>query len=426
MDMMSDHSGGAALQFNAKPVAGAARRDNRTVDPIRTLPALLVTAGALAALSACGEEPPVRAGGGSEETAAAPGAGAEDLGGLQIAHPAHPAHPGFVDLGPIPLGETREQVVELVNAEGRDLVVQNVQAGCACTVPTLSYVGPDGERVQGNMHGGGEVITLPPGTTAELLLRVDSRKSPVRNKPKLVTVRIVSDSDRSPFTTLEVRVLVECDFRAAPEAVEVGRVAANGGGAGAARIFSVGDKARELVDVLEVPDGLIATLAPSQYLGDPAWDLEVRVLPPVPLGYDTRTITLSTTGPEGEGEGEPYEIEVRFTGVPDVEVRPTRLLLRPQAPGEPARAEALLFAHLPGQLLRLESAELAGDATDLLSVELVPERPDETGASSRWTIRLEAREELGPEAVHGTVTLRVDDSQIGAIEIPYLTLARQP
>ena len=379
----------------------------------------------LLSLPGCGEGEGAAAARSPDRAGAAP-SGAKTDTGLQPVNPAHPAHPGFVDMGPIPLGEVREHALELANREGRPLTVRSIQTGCACTIPSLTYTGPDGQLVRGNMRGPGDVLTLPAGVTAELLLRVDSRVAPVRNKPKLVTVRIVTDSERNPFTTLEVRVFVDSPFRTAPDAVDIGRVATHGGGSGATRIFQAGDARRSLVDVLEVPEGLSATLSPSDYLGEPAWALEVRALPPVRLGYATHVVQLATTGPGGEGEGEPFAVEVRVTGVPDVEVRPTRFLLRPLAAGQLPLAEVVLLAHMPGQRLLVQGAEISGTEAEKLRVELIPSRPDEAGASAQWLLRLEALEELGPEGVHGTVTLALDDEQIGALEVPYLSLPQRP
>jgi hypothetical protein len=384
---------------------------HRPIGLIRPRPALL-----LVLLAACG------AGSSSDEAPTAPASGPSDAAGLALIEPDHPAHPGWVDLGNIPLGEIREQSIPLRNLENRPVTIRSIRAGCSCTIPSIRYEDAEGALVTGDPSGPGDVITLPALTEAELVLRVDSRRAPVRNKPKLITIRIVTDSEVEPYLTVEARLFVEAAFRTAPDAIDLGRVPINGGGDGATRVFTADASGRQVAGVASVPDGLEAVVTESYQLGVTAWNLEVRAVPPVKAGYAVHQVLLATTGPEGEGEGEPFAVEVRVNGVPDLEVRPTRLLLRPPGAGELARAEVQLFSHLPGQRMRVLDAELEGPFADELLIELRADHPDDDGRSSTWTVVLSAPRDLGPDPIAGTLTLTLDDPQHPELVVPYLTL----
>jgi hypothetical protein len=67
------------------------------------------------------------------------------------------------------------------------------------------------------------VITLPPGSTAELAVRVDTEHVQALNVDKLASVRIRSDSAATPFLTLEVHLVVDRVMRAVPSGIELGQ-----------------------------------------------------------------------------------------------------------------------------------------------------------------------------------------------------------
>jgi hypothetical protein len=378
----------------------------------------------LLAVSACDTSADPAAAPELADTAQPSGANVAPAGGLALIEPAHPAHPGWVDLGDLPLGVVHEHVIPLKNLEDRPLTVRSIRAGCSCTLPSISYVGDDGQRVVGDPTGPGDVITLPPLAEAELVLRVDTKRAPVQNKPKLIQVRIVTNSELEPYLTVDARLLVVAAFRCAPTAVDLGRVPLNGGGRGATRVFPGDDSGRQITGVASVPEGLEALVSESYQLGLTAWDLEVRVQPPITPGYRTHQVQLSTTGPDGEGEGEPYTVEVRLTGVADVEIRPTRLLLRPLTLGELPRGEVQLFSHLTGHRLLIEGATVEGPGAEKLLVELRPDLPDDDGRSATWTIVLQASKALGPDPMMGVLKLTLDDPQHPELTVPYVSLGQ--
>ena len=183
---------------------------------------------ALAACAPAGDAPP------PSDASAAP---MPELppGGLAIVDPQHPAHPTWVELGDIPLGEVVRYEVPLRNRERGPLVIQSIRSGCSCTIPSVYYEADDGHVLQGDLQSAGNVLTVPAGAVVKLQLEVDSKRSPTRNKPKLVVVRIVTDSPTAPFTSLDVRMRIDAPLLAEPAAIDLGRVAVHARAEGSTR-----------------------------------------------------------------------------------------------------------------------------------------------------------------------------------------------
>jgi len=356
----------------------------------------------------------------------APSSGAEPetpetLGGLAVVDPEDPEHPWSIELGTVPDGEVVERAVRLENrlratdGEPMPLTIRSILS--------ISYAAADGTRVQGDPRAANGVITLPPGALAELVLRVDTRSAPVKNRPKLIVIRIVTDSPSDPYLSLEVRVLVDAPFGAAPPLINLGPVGVNAGGAGAVDVYAVHpDQQREIVRVIEAPPN-VQTELERKPVGVGLWTLRARLLPPIPQGHQEYTIRLSTTGPDGIGEGRPFEVLLVAQGTPDVQILPERLLLAVPPGGGAERAEAEILSRIPGQRFAVVGARLEGGASERLRVELVPASPDQDGRSGRWLVRLVASEPLVEPAVAGKLVLRLDDSQFPELQAAYLKLA---
>lgn len=382
-----------------------------------SLHALLLCTSLVLPLAGCG--PAAEDSDSTGDTRVSALAGGE--GGLAIVDPQHPAHPNWVDLGAIPFGDTVRYEVPLANLEAGPQVIQSIQSGCSCTVPSIYYEAPDGTVVRGNLHDRGNVLTVPAGGVAKLLLEVDSTQSPTRNKPKLVVVRIVTDSPTVPFTSLDVRMRIDAPFVAVPAAVDLGRVAINGGGRGSTRILPEGEDQPRITGVLGASEGVIASVAEDIQVGRLGWRLDVELPAPLRPGYRELEVQLSTTV-AGE-EARPFVVPVRVNAVQDFEVRPSRLLLQPPSPGAADLAEVALVAYMPGLRFHVSEVSLHGERTDDLEITALADRPDITGRSQRWVLRLEAQGDLGPEACSGTVTVVTDSPEIGTLEVPYIRLA---
>ena len=341
-------------------------------------------------------------------------------GGLDFVDPQHPEHPDEVDFGELDVSESRSAFVHLKNVERVPITITNVQAGCSCTRPSLSYVGADGVRVEGDTRSTTRVLEIPPGVTAELELRVDGALSPVRNKDKLVVVNIVTDFDGDPYVTVAARMRINSPFQCIPAEIDIGRVGINIGGEHFTEIAGIGDSGARLVELVDVPADVRATLTLGEIVGKDVWRLSVRVEAPLKLGYQERTLKLTTTGPEAAGQGKPLYVKVRWTGADDFEVVPNRLMFLRGAQGEGERAEVELISHAAGQLFKVLRSELQGAEAAHFDTTIEAASPDALGRANRVRVTLRPKAELGQRAANGVLVLELDDPQFPRVEVPYL------
>jgi hypothetical protein len=337
---------------------------------------------------------------------------------FEFLDPQHSAHPNWVDMGDIPIGEIHEATVRMKNVEGRPIAIQGVQAGCSCTLPELVAVLPDGTRIAGDMRSRTTILTAPPDSVVELKLRVDSAQAPVKNKDKIVIVRMTTDSPTTPYLTIEARMRIHAPLQAIPPDIQLERVGEHAGGQGFTDITPMAPSGEAVVGVLEAPPGVIATIEPHEISGIALWRLHARLEAPIPLGYQERWITLRTTGPGGEGEGRPLKVKLRWTGAPDVEIAPARMLfLRAGESGE-LRASAELISHMPGHRVRVVSHSLEGVSEEQIRVSITPLGADEEGRAPRWQIALDPLGPL-PETLDGVLKLELDDPQYPRVEVAF-------
>ncbi len=340
-------------------------------------------------------------------------------GGFQILDPQHAAHPNWIDIGDLALGEVREAVLRMKNVEARTTRIEQVQAGCSCTAPKLTAVLPDGQRIAGDMSSNECVLSVPAGAIVEVLLRVDSAQAPVKNKDKIVLVRMTTDSERTPYLTLEARMKIHAPLQPIPPDVHLERIGINAGGEGYTDITPVLPSGEQVLGVLEAPDGVVTRIEPRELGGVTLWRLYARIEPPVAMGYHEKWLRVKTSGPGGVGEGRPLDVKLRWTGVSDVEVAPARMLfLRNGAAGQEL-ASAELITHMPGHRLKVLGHSLRGADESLLRVAIEPYAPDASGRATRWRIALEPSAPLSG-ALEGVLVLELDDPQWPRVEVPFV------
>ncbi len=337
---------------------------------------------------------------------------------FEFLEPQHSAHPNWVDMGNIPIGEIHEATVRMKNVEGRAITIQSVQAGCSCTLPELVAVLPGGQRIVGDMRSRTAILTAPPDSVVELKLRVDSAQAPVKNKDKIVIVRMTTDSPSTPYLTVEARMRIHAPLQAIPPDIHLERVGENAGGQGFTDITPMAPSGEEVVEVLEAPPGVVARIERHEISGIGLWRLHARLEPPTALGYQERWITLRTTGPGGEGEGRPLKVKVRWTGAPDVEIAPARMLFLRSGETGAMRASAELISHMPGHRVRVVSHSLEGASEEQLKVSITPLGADEEGRAPRWQIALDPRVPL-PDNFDGVLKLELDDPQYPRVEVAF-------
>jgi hypothetical protein len=346
----------------------------------------------------------------------------QDARGLVFVDPQDAEHPGTVQVGTIPYGEVRDASVKLKNVEARPITITRLTAGCSCTFTEIFYLDASGEKVVGRPRSTESVLTVPPGVTAEIVLHVDSKLAPLKNKDKNVVIQITTDSDLDPYLSIEARMRVEAMFQCAPPELGFGRVGVNSGGVGKVDIAAAPELRPRLVSVLAAPAGMEATLEPGPYQGIESWVVTARLEPPVELGYHEGVIRFATTGPNGEGEGHPFDVRVTWNGSPDVEVVPARLLVRPDPRTHVEGADVEVLSHMSGHYFRVVRHELEGASADDFDVTIAPVFPDEQGRTSRWKVALVPKKDLGARAIEGKLILELDDSQYPKFEIPIIRL----
>lgn len=392
---------------------------------VRTRSAWLAP-GALAAcglLGACDGSGSERAPEAARAPAAAPGpdsaAESGELGGLEIVDPRDPALPWDFDLGIVPYGETVECTVKLKNADGRPLAIQEVQTACSCTTARLSYVDAQGTRIEAEKLGR-PMLVLPPDLTAELVLVSDTRLVPVQNSAKRVRIVVITDSPTNPFLALEVHLIVELPFQALPGTLKLGDVAESEGARASAKIVSLGVDGRKLTGIERASPGVLATLTFDEGVVPEQWTLGVELAAPIERGPFERFVEVATSGPGGVGVGKPVRVPIVGVGVPDVELRPERLILVGLTVGTAGEVE--LFGHLSGQRLRVLSIRPDAQADGLILATAEPAAADDEGKSAHWRIRARLVAD-SPHELAGTLTIETDE--LGSLALPYAVAARR-
>lgn len=336
---------------------------------------------------------------------------------VSVLDPQYPEAPYEIDLERLPYGETARYTVHLRNDSGKPLVIRSVRPGCSCTTPVLSYVDPaTGEQVRASARGSGDVMTVPADTAFDMELAVDSTVAPAKNKHKLVLVRMTTDSEVEPYITFNLRVFVESHFLPAPARIDLGDVSRYGGAQGRLTLVADSLDGHAIREIESCPRDLQAWLTDDVRLGPRMWHLDVQLLPPIALGPQSWTITLGTTGPDGEGQGTPVEVEVRAVGTADVVLEPAIVLLDPTPVGEAANNRARVVTRLAGQRLRVREARVEGDLAAAFTAEALPKAGDDDGASAEWTVRLVALAVPAEGVVSGTLVVELDDVEPARLE----------
>jgi len=252
-----------------------------------------------------------------------------------------------------------------------------------------------------------------------------------KNMDKLFMVRIASDSVQRPFTTLECHLVVRERFQIAPEALNLGAIPVNAGKEGQVTILSLGPELYEVVGLGALPQGVSARLEKSG-IGGPdgkVWVLYAGVEAPLEKGRLAAVIPILTQAPDGS-PGANVEIKMAGTGVDDVTITPSRLILRPglnvAGPTSPAaksaQVEAQLVSHLSGHSFRVTGYTLTGDEAEHLRLIATAYMPAADGSSGQWTLTLETRDAPTTAQFTGSIQLELDDPQYPHIELPYVGL----
>lgn len=340
-------------------------------------------------------------------------------GGFEITNPTAP-RPYYHDFGSAPFGGRLKHTFLLKNVEGRALTIHDMLPSCGCTVPRVSYVTSDGERVSGVREKGRDLITIPAGAIAEVEISIDTTLVETPNIDKLSQVRLRCDSDANPYLTLELHLIVVLAFRAVPSKLDLGEVPQSVGKSARTDIsVCVRGNPSQIRAIASVEGTFTADLQESKIGGERVWILTATAPPGLALGPARGSVVLTTTGLDGTGDGAAFTVPILAQIVTDIVVHPGVLQFQNLDRARGGRAEAEVLALVPGARVRVLASHLEGEASDDLVLEVVPVDPGDDQRAKRHAIRLSSKPSLSAAAFHGTLVLELDDPATPRITIPY-------
>jgi hypothetical protein len=337
-----------------------------------------------------------------------------------------PDRQNFHDFGRVPDGSVVEHVFRLRNTAGVPAGILRVTPSCGCTVPSLSYERTDGTEVRATQVAApGEVmLSIPPDTDAELAMRIDTREITTKNTDKLLIVNVTTDAEKSLYLTFEAHINVEKPFAVVPDSINLRNVPVNGGGWDTVDIVKAGDFDHRVVGLREIPAGVSAELRHELKMEHDVWVLTAGFEPPLEEGRHEAALVLDTVDENGR-PGAPLEVKLIALAVPDLAADPERLVFRVDT--DPSSAAVVVRSLLPGQRLRVTSAELEpAEHGDWLSVSAQPEDTDARGKSASWTITLTWRDRQPPaeDRLRGAAMVTFDDPALAPLAVPYVIHVR--
>ncbi|MFN0006917.1 MAG: DUF1573 domain-containing protein [Planctomycetota bacterium] len=329
----------------------------------------------------------------------------------------------FFDFGRVEYGSKHEHVFLIRNDETSPVTVRDLIPSCGCATPRIRYLAANGEHVEGRSGKEVPVITLPPGATAELIVRVDTDHVREMNLDKLAMVRMRSDSASTPYLTFEMHLVVERLMRAVPGAIALGPTPQSAGASGRADVVNdVPGSSTRVKGIASIEGPFTATVDETEIAGVPVWIVVATAKPNLPIGPAHGKIMLSVTGEDGTGEGAPFSIPVSAQISPELVVRPPVLAFGTIAKGTAARVVAELVSLIPGERVLVTSHEIRTEppgAARWIASEATPVDPEDEGSATRWTIVLQSWPKLEEPLFSGTLVLRTDHPHVGEIRVPF-------
>lgn len=323
--------------------------------------------------------------------------------------------PNFHDFGAVPWGEVVEHTFELRNTDPVSVVLMRATPSCNCTIPRLVSVAPDGAETLADSSDPEGLLRIPPGGTLRVDLRVDTKAVLQPNRDKLVSVRLVTDSPSSAYITLEIHLVATRDLTVFPTVADLKNVATSVGGSVDVTISTAGEETLRPTEVLQSPAGFAVSMGPDPR-SDVHWIVTTRLDPGAPEGFAGGTITIGTVDLEGEA-GPPLQFPTRALVVPDVQVSPPGVSLRPSGAGLAHQVRVL--SHLPGHRFRIDRVEIQPD--DLPGLETVAVPRGAGDSASSWDIQVTVAEPDPLRRYEGTLIVHLDDPQYPRLEVPLVS-----
>lgn len=357
---------------------------------------------------------------------ATPSGGANEIAGLL--HPGTKGlvvqnplgnRPTFFDFGRVSYGTQARHVFQILNEEARDITILDALPSCGCLRPIVQYKNAQGELVIG-MRNSETVLTIPAGTTFELICEIDTTFVEQMNLDKLVQVRLRTDSTVVPFIAFELHIVVERPFRAVPNILELGEIAQSAGKTAHSDVSPESPTQQQRIQrVAKVEGPFEASCDATNVNGVSYWLVNVSTRPGLALGPVHGKLLLATTGADGTGEGEPFEIPIHGTVVLDVTPHPGLFAFGSFPTGKQKSCSITLDAVAAGERFAFLGAELKGTGAERIRLVRTPKDADEQGRASSWTIELTAMTDFPFGAFGGSVEVRTDHPHAPLVRIPY-------
>ncbi len=334
--------------------------------------------------------------------------------------PGEVARPHYYDFGDVSDGEVASHTFKLWNSDRLPIMIEALEPSCGCTVPDVSTEGPTGERLSGRPTDAPEILIVQPGGMVDLTVRIDTNSIRDKNKPKLMQVRIVTDSLNDPYLTLECSLKVDLPFDLVPAAISLTEIPSSVGGGGRLEIRPIAGATARVSHLGPIPAGFTAELSEHERNGAPYWTLDVAALPPLPAGR-MRPMTIDVYTVDEAGEALivlPVRVMVNVIG--DIQLVPNRIVLRVGEPGdELPEAVTELKANLDGLRVQITDTRITGSAKDWLQVSTEAVDPDSRGRSASWAIRVGLKSDAEISMSSGEIQLILDDPNMEPMSMTY-------
>lgn len=338
--------------------------------------------------------------------------------GFVITNASNP-RANYHDFGHLLFGERGKHVFKLENREGRDVTIQRLQPSCGCTVPRVSYLAANGQRVFGSVEPGVPAITVPKNTTLDVEIEIDTTHVEVMNADKLTTVRITSDSEATPYLTLECHLVVARAFRAVPPKVDLGETPQSAGKSGRTDItVDVRGNGARITKIESVTGPFTAELEEKTIAGELVWILSATAIPGQALGPVQGEVALASTKADGS-PGQVFVVPLLAQITTDVVVHPALFQLGALERGKAATLEGELSTLVPGETVKILSSKIVGQASDHLSFDTKALNPDASGRATRWAFALNTDGQFTEPTIGGVVEIRLDSPTTPVLTVTY-------
>lgn len=345
-----------------------------------------------------------------------------------VAEGAQP-RPNFHDFGNVAFGTTFEHTFVLDNRDPSPVRILRALPSCSCTVPGLVAFDARGQRIEASPEDPEAMIRVPEGGRLELTLRITTHTLREANIDKLVTVRLQTDSNTTPFLTLEAHFKVPTDFRIVPEVADFKSVPRSKGKSMQVEFFPTEHGQLDIVGLEFAPKELTVEVFPNEVAGGGATSVLLHLAADLPPGPRGGTLKLKTRRIDGE-PGPLLDLQYRALIRPDLYFEPPQVLLMPQAERPGLGQTIAIGTHRERHAFRVDAVSAEGEHAAGFEIDVEPVGTVfESGAAGRWYVHVHWPAGLfpnpRPESIAGELVVRFGpEDDLEPMRIPYAGLFR--